>query len=107
MKKTERDQMDSLSRLVYGKKSKWATLLKKGEVSDMEETLDDGTIRKYRGVKYSSVDEVKTKMQKLWQEELDRQEMVKAAKGLSDLEKEAIVQKEMIAIKAGGEDVGT
>lgn len=97
----ERVQLNTLSKLVYGKTSKWNTLLKKGEEANIEETLEDGTIRKYRGVRYLSVDEVKVKMQKLWQDELDRQEAVNAAKGLSDLEKEAIAQREMVKEKAG------
>ena len=97
----ERIQLNSLSKLIYGKTSKWTTLMKKGEESDMEEIMDDGTVRKYRGIKYLTVDEVRVKMQTLWQEELARQEAVKAAKGLSELEKEAVAQKEMIKEKAG------
>ncbi len=97
MKYEERTQLNNLSKLLYGKKSKWTTILKKGEESDMEEIMDDGTVRKYRGIKYLSVDELKLKMQNLWQEELNRQEKAK----LTDLEKEAIAQREMIKEKAG------
>ena len=104
MTKQERTQLNSLSKLLFKSSSKWNTLVNKGKVSDMEEILEDGSVRKYRGIKYPTVEEVKVEMQKLWQEELDRQEMAKAAKGLSDLEKEAIAQKEMIATKAGGEN---
>lgn len=89
MTKQERIQLNSLSKLLYKSSSKWNTLVNKGKVSDMEEILEDGTVRKYRSIKYPTVEEVKVEMQKLWQEELDRQEMVNAAKGLSDLEIEA------------------
>jgi len=111
----ERTQLNNLSKLLYGKKSKWTSILKKGEESDMEEKMDDGTVRKYRGVKYLSVDELKLKMQNLWQEELARQEAKKESEKtimqqyeenpkldvFTDLEKEAIAQREMIKERAG------
>ncbi len=122
----ERKQLDALSRLVYGKSSKWNSILNKGETSDMEETLEDGTVRKYRGIKYLTVDEVKAKMEKIWADELARQEAAKKKEQekaldtmvvegeklglyddqvteseLSELEMEAVKQKEMIKERAG------
>jgi hypothetical protein len=119
MTKQERTQLNSLSKLLFKSSSKWQTLVNKGKVSDMEEILEDGSVRKYKGIKYPTVEEVKVEMQKLWQDELDRQEKAKKEKALnemvvegeklglydesefSELEMEALKQKEMIATKAG------
>jgi hypothetical protein len=46
MKREERLQLNALSKLLTGKSSAWSKALNQGHKAPMEETLDDGTIRK-------------------------------------------------------------
>lgn len=73
MKRDERIQLENLSKLVYGSKGKYKKMVEKGEVTDLQETLEDGTVRTYKGIHRFSFKEIKEIMQEIWQEELDRQ----------------------------------
>lgn len=64
MKREERKQFDALSKLLTGKSSAWKKSMERGHKAPMEETLEDGTIRKYVGIKYPTLAEVKEEMDK-------------------------------------------
>jgi hypothetical protein len=56
--------------------------MSQGAVVPMEETLEDGTIRKYRGIKYPTLEEVKKNMEEALVEKLkkDKEEEERKAK---------------------------
>jgi hypothetical protein len=81
----ERDYLNHLSKKLYGKTSHWQKMLK-GEKAPMEEIMEDGTSRKYVGLHYSTVEEVKKIMEDLVKE--DEEGEAKRA-----LEAEALEQK--------------
>ena len=66
----ERIQLNNLSKLLTGKSSSWSKALKQGHRAPMEETLEDGTIRKYVGIKYPTLAEVKEEMDKALKEKV-------------------------------------
>lgn len=69
--KDERLYLNDLSQKLFGSSSKWYKNMLKGEVADMTEKLEDGTERKYKGIKYFTIDEVKKLLEDLWKEELE------------------------------------
>lgn len=85
MTKEIRTQLENLSLLVFGSKTKYKKLLDRGEPSNLEETLPDGTIRKYRGYKYPLVSEIKERMEKMFADKLQKQK--------DDKEREEAVKK--------------
>lgn len=68
MTKNDRLKLNSLSKLVYGTNSKWQKLLQKGEIALQEEILEDQTIRKYKGYKRPTLEELTQKMETMWVE---------------------------------------
>lgn len=68
MTKIERLQLNNLSKLVYGKSSRWQKMVENGELSD----LTDENGRKYRGFTRYSVEEIKKIMEEIWAEEQER-----------------------------------
>jgi hypothetical protein len=66
----ERKQLDALSKLLTGKSSSWSKALIQGHRAPMEQTLKDGTIRKYIGIKYPTLAEVKEEMDKALKEKV-------------------------------------
>lgn len=68
----ERKQLDALSKLVYGKSSKWVKMVNKPEIINVERSLEDGTKQKYRTTSYYTVEEVKRIMEEIWKEEQER-----------------------------------
>lgn len=100
----ERKSMDALSKAVSGKSCLWRKGMERGHVADMEETLEDGTIRKYRGIKRPSLAEVKEIMEgalkeKLAKEKLEAEKKFKAEqeKALANKEKENEPVKETVS----------
>ena len=75
MTREERKQLDALSKLLTGKSSAWKKAMEQGFVTDMEETLDDGTVRKYRGVQHPTLEEVKAKMDEALKEKLAKEKL--------------------------------
>lgn len=75
MTKNERVQLNNLSKLVYGSSSKWQKMIEKDELSNLKRTLEDGTEESYRGYKTYSLEEVKTKMETLFQEKLAKEKL--------------------------------
>lgn len=75
MTRNERTYLEDLSLKVYGSKTKWKKMVDHGEVADLSETLEDGTVRKYRGISRYSLEEVQKIM-----EELDKEEQELAKK---------------------------
>lgn len=71
MTRIERLELNRLSKVVYGKTSVWQKMLKNGEVGPQIEKMEDGTERKYKGITYSTLDQIKTTMQELEVEELE------------------------------------
>lgn len=72
MKKDERLILNELSMKVWGKSSTWQKFLNNGEHSEMVEILEDRTERKYKGIKYFTLDEVKEKMAILLKEKEEK-----------------------------------
>lgn len=72
MKKDERLILNELSQKVWGKSSTWQKFFNNGEPSEMTEILEDGTERKYKGIKYFSLDEVKERMATLLKEKEEK-----------------------------------
>jgi hypothetical protein len=69
MKKDERLYLEDLSKKLYGSKSKYLKMVTKGEKAPMEEILEDGTSRKYIGIHYQTLEQVKDLMEELMKEE--------------------------------------
>jgi hypothetical protein len=83
MKREERKQLDALSKLLTGKSSQWQKAMRQGHRAPMEEKMDDGTIRKYIGIKYPTLAEVKEEMdralkEKVLKEKLEAEKKAKA-----------------------------
>lgn len=87
MTREERKQLDALAKILTGKSSAWKKAIEQGFVTDMEETLDDGTIRKYKGVKYPTLEEVKTKMDEALKEKLAKEKLEEEKKQKAKSEK--------------------
>lgn len=85
MKREERLQLNNLSKLLYGTSSKWQKMVNRGEVADLTETLEDGTVRKYRGISRYTVEEVKDLMAELWKEEQEKIARDEAEKKAAEL----------------------
>lgn len=88
MTREERKQLDALSKLLTGKSSRWKKAMEQGIVSQMEEKLEDGTIRKYKGIKYPTVEEVKKQMNDALEEKLAKEkeeQKKKAEKALNEI----------------------
>lgn len=106
MKRQEREYLNQLSKKLYGSSSKWQRMVNKGEKAPMEEIMEDGTSRKYTGIHYQTLEEVKSLMEQLSKEEdelqakqeLENKENEAAKK---ELEAEAEKQKAMIKEKTG------
>ena len=96
MTKDERLYLENLSHKVYGSQSKYQKMLK-GEKAPMEEILEDGTSRKYVGLHYSTVEEVKKIMEDLVKEDEE-------SKARQELEAEALKQAAEIKKQAGQEE---
>lgn len=73
MKKDERKQLDSLSKILYGSSSRWHKMVNKGEIAPLKETLEDGTERQYKGISYMTETQVQNLMEELWKEEQETQ----------------------------------
>lgn len=108
----QRLKMDELSLKALGGKSKWNKLYTRGYPSEMTRTKEDGTEETYKGIKYQTIEEVYNVMLEMLakkeQEEAEKKAKeleVKPEEVLTDLEKEALAQKEMIKAKAGEENV--
>jgi hypothetical protein len=86
MKREERKQLDALSKLLTGKSSAWKKSMEQGYKAPMEEKLEDGTIRKYVGLKYPTLTEVR--------EEMDKALKDKVLKEKLEAEKKAKVEEE-------------
>lgn len=84
MTKNERIQLENLSKLTFGSKTKYKKLVEKGELATLKRTLEDGTEESYKGYNHYSLEEVKTKMETLFQEKLakekENEEKAKAQK---------------------------
>lgn len=91
MIKDERIQLENLSKVVFGSKTKYKKLMEKGELSTLKRTLEDGTEESYKGYNRYSLEEVKTKMETLFQE--------KVAKDKLDEEKAKEASKEIQEVK--------
>lgn len=96
MTKNERLELNRLSKLAYNSSSKWQKLVNKGEKGPQVEKMDDGTERKYTGIVYYSVEEIKKIMLELESEESE-------AKIKEELENEAQTQAAKIKEMAGSE----
>lgn len=94
MEKDKRIQLNNLSKLLYGRTSKWQKMLKKPEIVERKVTLEDGTKKKIKTTSYYTLEELEKIMKKTWEEEQELQ----AKKELEELAKK---QKAMIAEKAG------
>ena len=70
MKREERIQLENLSKLVYGSKSKYQKLVNKGKVTDLEEKLEDGTVRRYKGIMRLTLEDVKESMKEILEQRL-------------------------------------
>lgn len=88
--KDERLYLNDLSKKLFGSSSKWYKNMLSGEIADISEKLDDGTDRKYKGIKYFTLDEVKKLMEDLWKEELETK--AKEAEELAKKQEEASKQ---------------
>lgn len=97
MTKNERLHLESLSQKLYGNKSKYLKMVTKGEKAPMEEIMEDGISRKYTGIHYSTMEEIKKLMEDLVKEDEDQ-------KAREELEMEALKQAESIKENAGGKD---
>lgn len=103
MTKDERLYLENLSLKLYGTKSKYQKMMR-GEKAPMEEIMADGTQRKYIGLHYQTLEEVKKMMEELSIEEdetqaklaLESKENEEAAK---ELEAEALKQAQAREIK--------
>lgn len=95
--KDERLKLNELSKSVYGSSSKWYKMVTKGEPGPLTRTLEDGTEEKYKGIVYSTVEEVT----KIMQELLNEEEELKAKE---ELENEAKNQAAKIKEMAAGEN---
>lgn len=83
MTKNERLALNELSTKVYGKPSTWMKMVTKGELGTLTRTLDDGTEEQYKGIVYSTIEEITKIMQELLEEEEDlkaKEELETAAK---------------------------
>jgi len=69
MTKNERLELCELSLKVYGKPYQWQKMVNKGEIAPQVEKMEDGTDRKYVGISYYSIEEIKKIMQELLAEE--------------------------------------
>lgn len=87
MTREERKQLDALSKLLTGKSSRWKKAMEQGVVSQMEEKLEDGTIRKYKGIKYPTIEEVKTRMDEALKEKLAKEKLEEEKKQKAKSEK--------------------
>lgn len=97
MKREERKQLDALAKILTGKSSAWKKAMKQGFVTDMEETLDDGKIRKYKGVKYPTLEEIKTKMDEALKEKLAKEKLEAEKKELEQKKKSEAALDQMVA----------
>lgn len=73
MKRDERLYLNDLSTQIFGRSSVWKKFYNKGEISEMTRTLDDGSIQKYKGIKYSTLEEVKARLEVLLKEKQDKE----------------------------------
>lgn len=83
MTKDERLALNQLSTKVYGKPSVWQKMITKGELGTLTRTLDDGTEQSYKGIVYSTIEEITKIMQELLEEDEDlkaKEELETAAK---------------------------
>jgi hypothetical protein len=97
MKLEERKQLDALSKLLTGKSSAWNKSMKQGHRTPMEETLEDGTIRKYIGIKYPTLAEVKEEMDKALKEKVLKEKLEadkKAAAEKANVEDQKILDEQ-------------
>jgi len=76
MKRVDRIQLNTLSKLLFGTSSKWQKLMK-GQTKTMKETLEDGSERKFQGTHYSSLEEIKKQMDDLFKEKVLKEEKQK------------------------------
>jgi len=65
MKFEYRKQLEMLSVKAFGKPHAYNKLYKRGYPAEMTEKLEDGTERKYKGVKYQTLAEIETVMHEL------------------------------------------
>lgn len=72
MKKDDRIQMNNLSKILTGKSCHWQKRLKNGVPTSMEREAKDGSTEVYTGLKYLTVAELKTEMERELQEKLIR-----------------------------------
>ena len=72
IKKDERIQLNNLSKILTGKSSAWQKTLKNGVPTQMEREAKDGSTEIYTGIKWLTIEEVKAKMEKDFQEKLVR-----------------------------------
>ena len=90
MTKDERLYLESLSFKLYGSKGKYLKMITKGEKAPMEEIMEDGTQRKYTGIHYSTLAEIKKIMEELSTEEDELK--TKELEAKKELEAEALKQ---------------
>lgn len=75
MTKDERIQLENLSKITFGSKTKYKKLMDKGELSTLKRTLEDGTEQSYKGYNHYSLEEVKTKMETIFKEKLAKEKV--------------------------------
>lgn len=77
MTRQEREAMNDLSLQVFGRKSYWQKLLRKGELYEADDMTSNGTPIKVKKLKYLTVEDILAKMKQ--QIETRKEAAVKAA----------------------------
>jgi hypothetical protein len=72
--------LQTLSFRAYGKQHTYLKVMRNGIPADMEDSLEDGNIRVYKGLKYPDLKEITTIMEKLIENKLEAEAL--AAKQL-------------------------
>jgi hypothetical protein len=78
MTKEKRTELETLSKLLKGTKSYYKKL-QKPQLAEFERTLEDGTVQKYKGYLYPTVEQAEARMRdeftkKLAEEQIKKQE---------------------------------
>lgn len=77
--KDEREYMCDLSMKVFGTRNKWTKAYNHGVLQTMTEIMEDGSERKYKGLKYGTLEEIKKELEMLWDEKQKEEQKAKEA----------------------------
>jgi len=73
----EREYMCDLSMKVFGTRNKWTKAYNHGVPQTMTEKMEDGSERKYKGLKYGTLEEIKKELEMLWDEKQKEEQKAK------------------------------